>query len=148
MPLTLGLDDPLGFLFDGTEALGLGLEELPAVATLDAISLGGLSMGFGSASSVAGLPFGPTFDHLFDHSNLDDARVYYKSLDPNYGSKCIEFDLAQSKSRIYNNCNGIEQDETTSDYFCLMYDNSNVEDTVVGGAQRVIAGNSRTLLGS
>ena len=66
VPLTLGLDDPLGFLFDGTEALGLGLEELPAVATLDAISLGGLSMGFGSASSVAGLPFGPTFDHLFE----------------------------------------------------------------------------------
>ena len=72
VPLTLGLDDPLGFLFDGTEALGLGLEELPAVATLDAISLGGLSMGFGSASSVAGLPFGPTFDHLFEVA-LDEA---------------------------------------------------------------------------
>ena len=72
VPLTLGLDDPLGFLFDGTEALGLGLEELPAVATLDAVSLGGLSMGFGSASSVAGLPFGPTFDHLFEVA-LDEA---------------------------------------------------------------------------
>ena len=62
----MGVDDPLGFLFDGTDALGLGLEELPAVATLEAVSLGGLSMGFGSASSVAGLPFGPTFDHLFE----------------------------------------------------------------------------------
>ena len=68
VPLTLGIDDPLGFFpFDGTEALGLGLEALPAVATLDAISLGGLSLGFGSASSVVGLPFGPTtFDRLFE----------------------------------------------------------------------------------
>ena len=72
VPLTMGVDDPLGFLFDGTDALGLGLEELPAVATLEAVSLGGLSMGFGSASSVAGLPFGPTFDHLFEVA-LDEA---------------------------------------------------------------------------
>ena len=41
---------------------------------------------------------------------------------------------------LFRDCYGVEESEDTADKFCMLYDNSNVTETLIGDAQQITPG--------